>query len=160
MSGDLARLAAMHGVVLEYRDNFGKPHRASPETLRALLGAMGVDATSNAAVAAALAQSDSVPSGPRLPRLSVLRSDAKPWMLRVRLPERLASAPLTWLVASETGTEQSCAAPMASARRIDRVVADGGTSVVLDVPLPIDLAEGYHEVALLGEGKVARGRLA
>jgi (1->4)-alpha-D-glucan 1-alpha-D-glucosylmutase len=160
MTSALARLAALHGVILEYRDSFGELHHASPDTLRAILRAMGIDANSTGSVDAALAQACGIETRRRLPPLSVTRSMASPLQLRVHLPERFVRAPLRWQMTSEGGAEHACAAPLEHASRIDRIETDDGACLVLDLPLPLALPEGYHNVALIGNDELARGRLA
>ena len=51
MSDDAVRaLASAAGLVVDWRDYRGQPHTVSPETLRAVLAAMGLDAGSDAAI--------------------------------------------------------------------------------------------------------------
>jgi 4-alpha-glucanotransferase len=160
MTSPLARLAELHGVILEYRDTSGEPRRASPDTLRAILGAMGIDANSTGAVEAALAQAHGMETRRRLPPLSVARSTAGALRMRVHLPERFVRAPLQWRVASEGGAEHACAVPLEHASTIGRIETDDGACLVLDLPLPLALPEGYHHVALIGNDELARGTLA
>lgn len=51
----LDELAVHHGVALEYCDIRGKRHRATPESLAAILGGMGVRTDGGPAAEAALA---------------------------------------------------------------------------------------------------------
>lgn len=45
-ASDLERLARRHGVLQEYYDIWGNPHRPSPQTCRAILRSMGIDVES------------------------------------------------------------------------------------------------------------------
>src|SRR3954451_12126641 len=58
MTAPLHRLAAMAGIATEYRDAFGQQRQASPETLRALLAAMGFRCGSDADAAGSLAAAE------------------------------------------------------------------------------------------------------
>jgi 4-alpha-glucanotransferase len=49
---DLVRLAAVHGIATEYWSFFGERVQVPASTLRAVLAAMGVDASTDAAVTA------------------------------------------------------------------------------------------------------------
>jgi 4-alpha-glucanotransferase len=53
---DLARLAVLHGVAVSYDDQLRRPVRVSSDAVVGVLGALGVDATTPAAVADALSQ--------------------------------------------------------------------------------------------------------
>ena len=55
---DLARLAEAHGIATEYWSFFGDRVQVPAPTLRAVLTAMHVDTSTDAAVAAALAEAD------------------------------------------------------------------------------------------------------
>ena len=54
VSEDLARLAAAHGVATEYTDQLRRTITVKQESVVAVLGALGVDATSRRAITAAL----------------------------------------------------------------------------------------------------------
>jgi 4-alpha-glucanotransferase len=55
LNPSLAELAAAHGVATEYLDQLQRPVSIRPESVVAVLGALGVDASSPPAIAAALA---------------------------------------------------------------------------------------------------------
>ena len=67
---DLARLAAIHGVATAYDDQLRRPVQVDPDVVVAVLGLLGVDASSPAAVRAALSAAEEA-SG--VPRVVVLR---------------------------------------------------------------------------------------
>lgn len=73
----LARLAAAHGVSLSHRPSPGRRVRAGRETVVAVLAALGVDASTPAAVRAAL-ERHAEDSRRLLPPTVVLRSGARP----------------------------------------------------------------------------------
>ena len=67
----LRRLAQAYHVAVEYRDWRDQRVSVAPDTLRAVLGALGVDASTSAAVRDSLAERQAGPS--RLPPVSVVR---------------------------------------------------------------------------------------
>ena len=70
VSADLARLAAAHGVATEYKDQLERTVEVSSESVVAVLHALGVDATTPAAVAASLRE---VEERPAVPPVVVMR---------------------------------------------------------------------------------------
>ena len=74
MHEDLWRLAAAYDVVPGYRGHDGQDHEASDETVVAVLGALGVDASSPERVALALAHVENTPWRRTLPPVVVLRA--------------------------------------------------------------------------------------
>lgn len=99
MTGDdaLRRLARAYGVHLAFHDLQGVEHISSPETLRALLGGMGVDASSPAAVEEALKDAGARADETDLP--DEIRATAGNG---VSLP---VEAPCDWMLLDETGAE-------------------------------------------------------
>jgi 4-alpha-glucanotransferase len=61
---DLARLAAAHGVATDYKDQLERPVHVRADSVVAVLGALGVDASTPAAVRTALSHVDARPSAP------------------------------------------------------------------------------------------------
>jgi len=86
MGEGLRRLAAAHGIALEYQDAWGHRREASDGVLRAILGAMHVPATSAGEIDDALREMALARCRQCLPPTSVVRADAQPWRLRVHLP--------------------------------------------------------------------------
>ncbi|MFC3300562.1 4-alpha-glucanotransferase [Arthrobacter agilis] len=80
----LDQLAEAHGVGTTFKGWDGEPARVAPETLVTVLGALGVDASSDAAVGNALAEVEAGPWRSVLPAVVVVRqSDADPVRLHV-----------------------------------------------------------------------------
>src|SRR4051812_50014009 len=69
---DLSRLAEAHGVAVTYMDQLRRPVHVSGESVAAVLGALGVDASSPAAVRQALRAADA--ASPTPPVVVVRRS--------------------------------------------------------------------------------------
>ena len=82
---DLVRLAESHGIATEYWSFFGDRVQVPAPTLRAVLTAMHVDTSTDAAVAAALAEADIAPWRALLPPSFVSRPGARP--LPVHVPD-------------------------------------------------------------------------
>jgi 4-alpha-glucanotransferase len=109
MSGtdaDLRALAKAQGIYLAFFDLHGVRHEASPDTLRALLRALGTDADSPALVTAALAEqtADAVPT-----EMMGVAGD----QIRVPVPR-----PCDWALQDETG----------------KVIAEGRATDTADLP--------------------------
>ncbi|WP_104167862.1 4-alpha-glucanotransferase [Arthrobacter sp. SX1312] len=80
----LARLAEAHRVGTTFKGWDGEPAQVTPETLVAVLAALGVDASSDTAIAQALADTAAAPWRSILPAVVVVRqSDADPVPLHV-----------------------------------------------------------------------------
>jgi 4-alpha-glucanotransferase len=154
----LERLADAHGVALVYHDVWGQLHRIPDDVLRAILGAMRIDAHSEAAIADALREVIRARCRQRLAPMTVVRVDAKPWHVRVHVPAQCARGDLEWHVLAEDGVEYRQAVAHAEVRA--QSVADA-PYVSLDVPLAVALPCGYHGIELRAAGEcVARGSLA
>src|SRR3954469_11016109 len=73
---DLARLAALHGVATEYRDGERNRVEIAPDVVVRVLGLLEVDASTPAAVRAALAAADERAAAGGLPGTIAVRTDA------------------------------------------------------------------------------------
>lgn len=93
----LRSLARAYGVHLSFHDLQGTEHAAVPDTLRALLGGMGVAAETPAMVAEALAETRARHDEAHLPPEILTRAGAA-----LRLP---VAAPCDWLLLDEAGAE-------------------------------------------------------
>ena len=135
---DLARLADAHGVATEYWSFFGDRVTVPASTLRAVLAAMHVDATTDAAVSAALAEADIAPWRALLPPSFVSRPGARP--LPVHVPD---GHDVRLVVALEDGSWRDL--PIPNQQPVAREV-DGVTVWRIEVPLPGDFPLGWHTV--------------
>lgn len=81
----LVRLAEVCGVLPGYHDIWGRYHRADPDTLRAVLRAMGLDVAGAEALEGELALRETAPSRCAAEPVAVLREEA-PQVLRVTVP--------------------------------------------------------------------------
>jgi len=157
MSEALRRLAAAHGVALEYRDAWGNLRETSDDVLRAILAAMRVDASSEQHVGEALTQLVLARCRQSLPPMTVVRADARPWRLHVHLPEAAQRAPLEWRIVTEGGIEHRCPIAAGDVQRGEAVRGCVG----LDLPFAAQLANGYHDIELrAGADCIGRGMIA
>ncbi|MGH8801717.1 MAG: 4-alpha-glucanotransferase, partial [Casimicrobiaceae bacterium] len=161
MTEALQHLARAHGIALEHDDNWGRVHRVSEVTLRAVLSAMHVDATDDDAVARALIDVERARWQRRLAPLSVVRSPARPWRLRICLPAEAATRPLTCRIIDEAGIEHIHPVAPGEAIEVSRARIDDASLIEFELALDVSLPDGYHEIALLAEGEtLAQGALA
>lgn len=93
----LRQLAQVYGVHLGFYDLHGTEHSASPDTLRALLGGMGIEAGSPSAVKESLAETRARRNDAHLPD-EIITSAGTPQSLPV-------TAPCDWMILDETGAE-------------------------------------------------------
>lgn len=135
---DLARLAEAHGISTEYWSFFGDRVKVPASTLRAVLQAMGVDAVTDAAVAAALTTADEAPWRLLLPASFVSRPGAR------NLPVHVFDGrDVTVTVALEDGSWRDLSIP--DQQPVAQVV-DGLVRWRVEIPIPDDLPLGWHTV--------------
>ncbi len=124
MSDTLLQLAEAHGIAPGFHDLSGQYKSASPDTLRALLRAMGVPATQEAEAREALAVVQAQQADRHIPQDLNLTEGQ---------PKRIPAPPCTWTVISEVGT----------------TLASGRSDEGLDLPA---LPMGYHQLHVDGQG--------
>ncbi len=152
----LGRLASLHGVEPGYHDVFGKWHAPREDTQRALLAAMGVDAGTPEAIATALAEHESRHWSRVLPEVAVLRVASLGTGIRIHLREASLSRTLAWRIAMEDGGHREERIDALALPRLE-VFERGDLRVhAFMLPLPTDLPEGYHRIAIV-EGAAVSG---
>ena len=160
MIGALARLAAACGIALEYVDVNDRSHRASDETLRALLATMDIRVATDADAAIELERRERVQWSERLAPLTVVRDDDERAELVVRLPNSLGVDTLAYEITLESGASANAAVAARDARGAERTF-DDDTFVAHALRLPPDVSTGHHDVRIFADGTpVASGRLA
>lgn len=137
MSDRLAELAAAHGVATDFTDWTGNHARIEPSTLRAVLAALGVDASDEAAVEVALEETRNKPWRRMLPPTTVMRADHAA-ELRVHVP---AGTPVHVSVQTEQG--RSFALRQIDNFEADRTI-DGARVGEASFELPAGMPLGYH----------------
>lgn len=150
----LSRLAGMYGIATDFWD-FSGHHRLVPaDTIKKVLGAMGVDASTEDQIEAALAHADLAPWLRTLPVCPVIRQGTAS-----ELPVHLTDgASLTVHVETEDGdrVELEQKDVWVAPREIDGRMVGRAT-----FELPADLPLGWHEIVARVEGeKEARCPLA
>ncbi|KNX36717.1 4-alpha-glucanotransferase [Luteipulveratus halotolerans] len=136
-SSPLQDLARSYGVATEYWDWKGNHVRVSDETIRTVLGALDVDASTVQAAQQSLDDRRDETWRRVLPRVVVLRHGWTPWV-SVHVPE---GTDITALIRLEDGDERKVA-------QVDHVVEpreiDGVLTGEATLELPGDLPLGYH----------------
>lgn len=153
MSPALLALAAFHGVATEYWDWQGRHIEVSDATIVTVLAALGVDATTEDASRAALAEVEDHRWRQVLPPTVMTRTGWTPWV-PVHVPHGQSVAVDIRL---EDGTTR--AAPPVEHWVSPRWV-DGRLVGEATVELPGDLPAGWHRLtALVGDGTTADAAL-
>lgn len=150
--GDLERLAALHGIALEYVDIWGRAHRASPATLAGLLAAMDVRVTGDAEARAESSAEEARRFRRLVPAAVVVPAACNPTVVRVGVPETLDNVPLRWQVREESGTEHGGLVHAVALHADESVAAAGTAFTSRDLVLPLALPAGYHRLTILRDG--------
>src|SRR4051794_29193839 len=139
----LAQLAEACSVSVEFHDWQGRPRPASPDTLRAVLKALGIDASTPEAARAALDEVRLAPWRRTLPPSVVVRSGSAR-RVPVHVPH---GEPVTLSVRLEEGGERELHQVDAwvQPREVDGILVGEATFEV-----PGDLPIGYHELRAAG----------
>jgi (1->4)-alpha-D-glucan 1-alpha-D-glucosylmutase len=156
----LAALATLYGIEAGYHDVFGQWRAASEDTQRALLAAMGVDATSEAAVEAAIAAHQRASWELAVPPCTVLGRADLARGVRIHLASKAYGSNLAWRITEEHGRIREEHFESAALEALGEIDRDGLAARAFSLPLPQDLPEGYHAMAILaGGGVLAQGVL-
>jgi len=156
MSDALARLAALHGIALDYCDIWGNVHAVPAGTLRALLAAMGVPAGTEAEIEAALHAQAAAQWRSALAPVVILRHGAPP-ALCLNVPSALDAATLHWHLAEEQGAERDGGFEPASLACRGGATIEGEAFIARELVLPLEPPQGYHRLtvsdssAIIGE---------
>lgn len=134
MSVDLRRLAERYGVLTRYEDTGGRQVAVTPDTLVAVLAALGVDASTPDAAGAALERHTEERSRRMLPPAAVVRT-GRPMTVDVRAGRGAE----VW-VETDDGRER----PLRRGWELYAPLAAGPPSAAYE--LPPDLPLGYHRV--------------
>lgn len=154
MDARLEKLCTLHGLEPGYRDVFGRWHATGEDAQRALLAAMDVDAASPEAVEAAIESHERERWARVLPPVAVVRVEQLRAGMRIHLREASFAGALAWRITEEDGAiREEGFDPLALARLEEH---EGGEIRVhaFTLPLPSDLREGYHRLAILEGGTV------
>ncbi|MGZ5103309.1 MAG: malto-oligosyltrehalose synthase [Usitatibacter sp.] len=160
MDARLAELATLHGIEPGYDDVFGKRREASEDAQRALLAAMGVDASSPEAIERAIAAHEKERWTRIVPPVAVLRARDLRSGLRIHLPEASLARTLAWRIDEEQGASREEGFDPLALPRLEEIDRGGLLAHAFTLPLPADLPEGYHRLAILeGGARIGEGAL-
>lgn len=146
----LEALAQRYGILPEYHDIWGRPHRTTGDTARALLQAMGVLAEGENA-AAALARDEETRWRRFVPPVTVLRSGEAP-RIALHLPAARAGGRIVWQLALENGSRIEGGAEAGALPVEAEAKVAGARFLRLALALPALDTPGYHRLRVaLGE---------
>jgi 4-alpha-glucanotransferase/(1->4)-alpha-D-glucan 1-alpha-D-glucosylmutase len=145
----LEKLAALHGIESGYHDVWGHWRAASPETLRAILRSLGVDADNPAQ---ALAAHERARAAERLPRAIVCRPADLHKGVRLQLPQRALAHTFAWRIVEEDGGSREEPFDPLALPVIEEFAGDTAPVRAFRLPLPADLPAGYHRLEILEGG--------
>lgn len=148
MSTALTQLARAHGIILDYYDIWGQPHRAPDSVLVAILGTMGVVADSDAAVADALRDVARARSEEVLPAAIVVRDDERPWRMRLTLPQSLDAALLDRSIVAEDGTTHRAQLRVHDLVVEEQTTVAGECFIARSLEVNVELPKGYHRIRI------------
>jgi (1->4)-alpha-D-glucan 1-alpha-D-glucosylmutase len=148
------RLATLAGIEFSYYDIAGTRHEASLEVKAALLAAMGFDPSSDASLAAGIADAEDGPWRRRLGPALILATGGRQAALEISLPARLDREQFAWAIELEEGGRQHGEFRGEEVEAVEGRQIDGDLllrrRLTLDAPLP----PGYHRFILHGPDRV------
>ncbi len=152
MASSLHHLCDLIGILPEYHDIWGNHHPTSDETRRAILGAMGIAAETEAEVETALQRHQANRWKHRLATVQVEKVDT-PIRLSLHLPERLATGNFQLRLMLESGAAQKHSFTPDHLQRIDSTLLDGEPWHAYRLELPPIAEPGYHSLELSAHGE-------
>ncbi len=152
MSSALDRLAELAGIQPAYHDIWGRTHTASPDTRRALLGAMGIACGDEAAAQASLRRWEEAEWRRLLPPVLVARPGEGAWTVTLHLPARDIGRPGRWRLDLEAGEPLGGEFHPGSLAVLGRRSLAEGEHLALELPLPAVEALGYHQLVVTLDG--------
>jgi malto-oligosyltrehalose trehalohydrolase/4-alpha-glucanotransferase len=144
--GALDKLAERMGIEPEFRNAHGEMVRASAETKRSLLAAMGVHTADEATTRAALDALERAEWERPLPPIAVLRADAAPLAVEITLPAGIGE--LAWRLTMEQGAEHAGRAEFARLPLLAECSFNGRALQRRRLTFGSDIPWGYHRLSL------------
>jgi 4-alpha-glucanotransferase len=144
----LAQAAKACGIETDYWDVWGKQHHSSADTQTAILGSLGVDAGSPAALEHALEERSWREWQRPLPPTLVLTNADQPYQIAVSLTAEQTNLPAVIRVRTEQGTTLEIACSLADLEIAQEISLRGRTFVRKRIALPQDLPLGYHQLSI------------
>jgi 4-alpha-glucanotransferase len=140
-------LARLYGVQPSYYDMFGRLNEPPPEALLGVLRMLGAAVEKVADLGGALRERRQFLAQQMMEPVVVLW-DGKPGNLELRVPQRLAEAPVKCAVVLENGENVVHALADDPGWRLAHRVVEGTTYVMRRVQFPSVLPMGYHRMRL------------
>ena len=141
----LGRAAQALGVELEYTDVFATVHRASPEVTRALLEALGLPASTDAAIEQGLEQRRIAEWSHPVDPVTVVQEDTP--AIRLRVPASLSGASVKLQIEWENGEIEHHWYWLPELEQSEAAHAAGVSYIAKRLPLPA-LRLGYHRLLI------------
>jgi 4-alpha-glucanotransferase len=138
----LAELTRRCGIECEYTDAHGEQRRVPPDTQRALLQALGVDANSEAAIRSALDVEERKRWARALPPAVVFREAHSEPAIEIVVPQDLLAC--RWHLEAEDGKRSSGEVTFKDLKLIDKKDIDGIPMQRRRLLLPGGLPHGYY----------------
>jgi glycogen operon protein len=140
--GPLAELAERSGIECDYIDAHGERCEISADTQRAVLRALGIDASSDAAVRAALDREERQRWLRALPSVRVVRQGSDEHDLEIVVSEEISRC--HWQIDLEDGRQVAGDVSLDELAVVDREEVDEVRMQRRRLVLPADLPQGYH----------------
>jgi 4-alpha-glucanotransferase len=147
-SRQLAQAATACGIETDYWDVWGKQHQSSADTETAILGSLGVDASTPASLERALEERSWREWQRPLPATLVLTKDDQPRQIAVSLTAEQTNLPAVIRLRTEQGTTVEIAYSLADIEVAQEISLRGRTFVRKRIALPVNLPLGYHELSI------------
>jgi 4-alpha-glucanotransferase len=153
------RLAALHGIGNSYRDYKGELKHIATPSKAAILAAMGVSASEDHDIEAAILNHETVHWMRMLPAARVIAL-GEPAFVDVSIPLALKATQIAWAIELEYGAERSGSSAVDALEVIERGTLDQREFARVKVELPNDLPLGYHTLKVsLDTGLAGESRL-
>jgi len=148
----LGELADFCGIEPGYHDIWGVWREAGPDTVRALLAAMGVALDQPGGAGHALEERILSEWSRAIPDTVVLRRSALAQGLTLKLPAKIGATVIDWRIAEEDGTTRAGSANVHELRVAEERQVDGTRRRAVRLPLP-SIPSGYHRIEIAGDGR-------
>ena len=155
----LDRAAAIWGIQPDYWDIWGRHHITPPETKRAILESLGIPADSEAALTGSIEQRRREEWSRLVPPCLVISENQQPREFAAHLPEELSGLEARVALHLESGRAEAYTVSLADCPVAASEEFDGRRYVRKSVPLPENLALGYHDLEFRAGGLCASMRL-
>ncbi len=141
----LRRLARLAGVAPAFRNVWGEQHQVSPDTLRAILAAMGFAAASEDDFLAGIAELERAQWDPLLPPVVTLLAGDAPFAVSVATE---TEGRARWRLTLESGEQQEGSAELQGLTVLAERREQGRRRRRIALPLPPGVPPGYHRLAV------------